>query len=270
MNFEERVNFCTKTDKGKVRPTNEDQFRVYDVTIPVVAEAKRGALFVVADGMGGHRAGEHASRLACEKMGDYFLELREGLYFHLDDEILDLLEKTIQDVNSAIYGESIQKPEFSGMGTTLTAVVIKGEKMFIGHVGDSRVYLFREGEFVKNLDRETSFLTEDQSEAAELVKLEKMTQEEAEASKLRNVLTQAVGSVEEVDVYTRVQKLMRGDLILMCTDGLYSMMSEEDIKGVLTEVALRGNRLQEYCDLLVERANEKGGKDNITVILLRI
>ena len=264
MKFEEIIQHFEATDVGKVRDNNEDSYRVFDIVDDGVGQADRGAMLVVADGMGGHAGGERASQLACQIMADYFVEDIDA-ESDADAAILNLLKETILRANSKILAEAKSNYKFYNMGTTLTAAVIHGEKMYIGHVGDSRAYLFRNNQFVPNPETGTNFLTEDDTEVAELIKMGRLTPERAATSKRRHVLTQALGSERPIHVFTRSYPLQRGDVILLCSDGLYSMVPETEIADVLKTTPESG--LEEAAQKLVSLANTNGGKDNITVII---
>ena len=264
MKYEEILQHFEVTDVGRERDNNEDAYRVFDVIDDGVRQSDRGAMLVVADGMGGHSGGERASQIACETMADYFVEdVDAGT--DADDAILNLLKDTILRANSKIQAEAKSNYKFYNMGTTLTAAVIRGEKILIGHVGDSRAYLFRNNQFVPNPETGTNFLTEDDTEVAELVKMGRLTPEQAATSKRRHILTQALGSERPMHVFTRSYGLKRGDVILLCSDGLYSMVPETEIAEVLKTTPESG--LEQAARKLVSLANTNGGKDNITVII---
>lgn len=228
----------SKTDKGRVREQNEDAY------------GYKERLFVVADGMGGHQAGEIASAIAVETI----------LKMNIDGETpIDLeLEKAILKANDAILNEVVHHPELSGMGTTVAVMVIHNQTVNIAHVGDSRIYYYSEGRLAQ--------LTKDHSLVAELVKNGEISESEAKHHPQRNILTQALGSRGEMKVEFQSLALKPGDKFLLCTDGLSGMVDENWLGNIL--------RLDEEPQILAEKlvnlANENGGSDNITVIIIEV
>ncbi len=208
-------------------------------------------LYLVADGMGGCNAGEVASSTAISA----FVEAMENAE---NGETLDKMMSAIAQCNKKVYQKSRENVEFLDMGTTLVAVTIENEKMFIVHVGDSRVYLFREN----NLQQ----ITTDHSYVMELVKIGSITREEAEVHPKRNIITRAIGIREEVEADTVIEDVKQGDKILLCTDGLSNMVS----KGEMTKILIEQCSTEEKVKKLVVLANEKGGLDNISLILIEI
>ncbi len=225
------------SDIGKVRETNEDSF----VCQP--------PLFVVADGMGGHVAGEVASRMAAETVSARFAAAA-------GEEPTALLSEAITAANETVYRLAQEDSERAGMGTTLTAAFVAGSVLYWGHVGDSRLYLLRGGEF--------SQVSEDHSLVSELVKKGSITAEEALTHPHRNILTRAVGTGDRVKVDTGSFTLAAGDKILLCTDGLTNMVADGDIAAALS----RDDDGAALLAHLVARANDAGGLDNITAVLV--
>lgn len=226
------------SDIGKVRETNEDSF----VCQP--------PLFVVADGMGGHVAGEVASRMAAETVSARFAAAAAG------EEPTALLSEAITAANEKVYRLAQEDSERAGMGTTLTAAFVAGAVLYWGHVGDSRLYLLRGGEL--------SQVSEDHSLVSELVRKGSITAEEALTHPHRNILTRAVGTGDRVKVDTGSFELAAGDKILLCTDGLTNMVADGDIAAALS----RDDDGAALLAHLVARANDAGGLDNITAILV--
>jgi PPM family protein phosphatase len=226
------------SDAGRTRRRNEDAFAV------------EPPLFVVADGMGGARAGEVASRLAVAAFRE----------FHDADalEPEERLAAIVQEANRRIYERATADVNASGMGTTITAALVEGDQVAVGHVGDSRAYLLRQGTFAQ--------LTDDHSLVADLMRSGQLTPEEAEAHPQRSVITRALGTDPDVDVDTFSLELEPDDVFLLCSDGLTTMLSDEDIADV---VAGRPT-LAEVAKALVSAANRRGGEDNITVVLARV
>lgn len=228
-----------KSDIGKVRETNEDSF----VCMP--------PLFIVADGMGGHVAGEVASRMATDAIRKYFTGGAQATRPEL------LLKQAIDHANSLILEFSRNKSGCAGMGTTVTAIYADGTKLYWGHVGDSRMYLLHNGKLLQ--------VTEDHSLVGELVRSGSITPEEALTHPQRNILTRAVGTNEQLKVDCGVTEWTEGDKVLICTDGLTNMVMEQEIYASLV-ANLSG---EEVLEKLFELANAAGGLDNITAILVQ-
>jgi PPM family protein phosphatase len=226
------------TDTGRRRRHNEDAY---------VCEPP---LFAVADGMGGAQAGELASGLAAAALRDETSELAGG-----EQRVDDL----IQEANRRVYQRQSQDASASGMGTTMTVALVEDGRVAIGHVGDSRAYLIR--------DRKLEQLTEDHSLVAELVRSGKLSPEEAEGHPQRSVITRALGTDPDVDVDTFSVETRPGDLFLLCSDGLTSMVDDETI---LREVERNRADLSKAAKALVRAANKGGGEDNITVVFFEI
>ncbi|MFL5782728.1 MAG: Stp1/IreP family PP2C-type Ser/Thr phosphatase [Thermoleophilaceae bacterium] len=225
------------TDVGRQRQSNEDSY------------LEREPLFAVADGMGGARAGEVASRMAVEAFGETG---REG------DKPEELLRDVATEANRRIYEMAQSDSEHAGMGTTLTAALVDGRDVAVGHVGDSRLYRFRDGA----LER----LTEDHSLVEELVRQGRLTPEEAETHPQRSIITRALGPEPSVEVETFTDVARAGDVYLICSDGLSGMVPEQEMAAILRG----GGPLADAAEGLVDAANRNGGKDNITVILFRL
>jgi PPM family protein phosphatase len=225
------------TDTGRKRRHNEDSFFVAP------------PLFAVADGMGGANAGEIASGLAVAA-------LREGSG---DDAGERLVVSLIQEANRRVYERQTDDAAASGMGTTMTVALIEDGIVRIGHVGDSRAYLYRDGELEQ--------LTEDHSLVGELYRSGKITAEEAETHPQRSVITRALGTDPDVDVDTLAIDAQPGDVFLLCSDGLYSMVGTDNILDVLER---RRNDLDAAAKELIRSANKRGGDDNITIVAFEI
>jgi PPM family protein phosphatase len=227
-----------KTDPGRKRRRNEDTF---------VLEPP---LFAVADGMGGAQAGEVASRLAAAA----FREFHEADALAPDERVRAL----VQEANRRIFDRARSDAEASGMGTTVTAAILEGGQVTIGHVGDSRAYRLHDGQLEQ--------LTEDHSLVADLMRSGRLTPEEAEAHPQRSVITRALGTDPEVDVDTMAVETSPGDVFLLCSDGLTTMVADEDI----LELLARSGSLDAAAKALVKAANRGGGEDNITVVLFSV
>jgi serine/threonine protein phosphatase PrpC len=229
---------ASATDTGRRRRHNEDAY---------VCEPP---LFAVADGMGGAQAGELASGLAAAALRDETAELAGG-----EQRVDDL----IQEANRRVYQRQSQDASASGMGTTMTVALVEDGRVAIGHVGDSRAYLIR--------DRKLEQLTEDHSLVAELVRSGKLSPEEADTHPQRSVITRALGTDPDVDVDTFSVETQAGDLFLLCSDGLTSMVDDETI---LSLVERNRGDLNAATKALVRAANKGGGEDNITVVFFEI
>ena len=226
------------TDTGRRRRRNEDAF---------VCEPP---LFAVADGMGGAQAGEVASRLAADSV-------REAKLGDLPSP--EQTVEIIREANRRVYAYSSENASTRGMGTTMTVALVEGSVVTIGHVGDSRAYLLREDQLTQ--------LTQDHSLVAELVRSGRLSPKEAESHPRRSVITRALGTESDVEVDVFSIRAQNGDLFLLCSDGLTSMVSDEEIAKLL--VAARAD-LDSAGEKLVAAANQAGGEDNITVVLFEL
>lgn len=229
-----------KSDIGLVRPVNEDNYAILNPE-----------LFVVADGMGGHVAGEIASKLAIET-------LIQSLQVDITNEdFLSRLDHAISKANQAVFKAALSDPRYSGMGTTLTAVLIKDNNVYCGHVGDSRLYLFRQSTLCQ--------LTDDHSLVWELARAGTISMEETRSHPQRNILTRAVGASETVQIDFKCTELLQDDILLLCTDGLTNMLDDKQICSIISDEVTLDTRLA----TLVESAKSAGGYDNITAILVQ-
>jgi PPM family protein phosphatase len=261
------------TDPGKVRPSNEDQFLIAELartlwvrqtSLPQADthhSRSRGHLFLVADGMGGHQAGEVASSLSVTTVEAFVLHLLHrcsNLQAADEQGVLADLREALQRADARIFEEAAHHPAFAGMGTTLTMALASDWRLFVIHVGDSRCYLFRGGELRQ--------LTEDHTVVAEMARRGVLTPEEARHHRLRHVVTNVLGG-GEAGVHVDVQRmdLETGDVVLLCSDGLTEMLDDGRIAAALT--AEGDPRLA--CARLVAEANGLGGKDNVTAIVAR-
>ena len=234
---------CALTDTGRVRTANQDY--VYASVEPVGSLPN---LFVVADGMGGHQAGDYASRYIVENLVTY-------LQYTENSQIVPLLREGILKVNTRLYQESKEKPELSGMGTTLVAAVADENTLYVANVGDSRLYLVR--------DRIRQ-VTKDHSYVEELVSLGRLERGSKDYKDKKNIITRAVGTEDKLLVDFFEVGLEPGDFILMCSDGLSNML--EDVE--MEEIVGSDLELEEKAEKLITVANDNGGKDNIAVVLV--
>lgn len=234
------------TDIGKVREINEDNYCI---------DEGRIGLYIVADGMGGHKSGEVASSIAIKI-------IREHIKLFLTDEYL---EQTVKGVifeafnraNKEIYNKSKEDFSCEGMGTTVTMALIIENKVYVGHIGDSRAYLLREGELKQ--------ITEDHSLVAELVKNGSITEREAMKHPQKNIITRSLGTDENVKVDIFSLEFYKEDMLVLCTDGLTNFVDKEEMKKILIE----NEDCFESCSTLVTLANQRGGYDNITILIVK-
>ena len=251
-----------QTDVGLVRKNNEDSFLIADLTggaerindLPlnhVVGE--RGSLFMVADGMGGAQAGEVASRMAIEVVSRHLKKSK----FHDRQTFVRVLKQSIEHANSIIYHESHRDEGRRGMGTTLTAAGVYDGAVFFAQVGDSRAYVARNNSIVQ--------MTQDQSFVAHLIASGILSPGEAKKHPQRNVILQALGVQEHVEVALSFVELKRRDWVILCSDGLSANVEAEELKAVLGECS----GPQDACRQMIALARERGGEDNITVIIAR-
>jgi protein phosphatase len=261
-----------RTDRGRVRRENEDQFliaqltkamQVFQSSLPQPGRQlgdERGYLFVVADGMGGHQGGEHASALAVETIEQFMLNTFKW-FFRLRGEeasILDEFQTALHEADSRVIHEARREPDLHGMGTTLTLAYVQGSDLFVAHAGDSRCYLYRGGELRQ--------LTRDHTLVAEMVRRGTMSPRSAAQHSWRHIILNVVGGPEEgVEAEVLKVGLEPNDVVLLCSDGLTEMLSDERIAAVLAPE--EEPRLA--CERLIVAANEQGGRDNITAIVAR-
>lgn len=235
-----------KSDIGKAREMNQDSFFVSEETDAI-------KLFILADGMGGYKGGEIASKLAVVSAKN-FITNNFPKIIKEKEEILKLISDAIEYANFIVYEKSKESPEISDMGTTLDICLIYNNKVFIGHIGDSRVYRIR-----KNVIRK---LTNDHSYVAQLVKEGKITKEEAYNHPRKNMLLKAIGCSSLVEPDVMYKGFIKDDILLMCSDGLTNMLRDEEIYQILLE------NPEKPVETLIKKANDAGGSDNITAIIV--
>lgn len=235
-----------KSNVGMLRPRNEDSILVSNEAIGVLPN-----VFVVADGMGGHKAGNVASASAIE----WFIEFVKKPE-NESEEVLDVMISAVSYANGLVHKLSQEHEEYSNMGSTFIACCIDNNSAYIAHVGDSRLYLYRDGELNQ--------ITNDHSLVAEMVRAGRMTEEEAETDFRRNVITRAVGTDCSVNIDGIITPIKEGDSILMCSDGLSNMVAKSGIKQIL-DMNISD---EEKVDALIAEANDNGGADNISVIII--
>lgn len=234
-----------QSDVGRRRNTNQDYASVF-------TNQEGIKLAVLADGMGGHRAGDIASQMAVTNLGADW----EGQALKDSEKIAQWFIQTIQNENGKIYQRGQEKPEYNGMGTTIVAAALSETRFTIANVGDSRAYLVREDQLKQ--------LTEDHSLVNELVKSGEISQEMAVNHPRKNILTRSVGMPGTVEVDVATYSWQLGDRLLLCSDGLTNMLSEEMIVSIIDGAGSLTDKVKE----LIDRANEAGGADNITALLI--
>lgn len=235
-----------KTDVGKTRNMNQDYIYISN-------EEDSIKLYVLADGMGGYNGGEIASRLAVESVKSYVKNYFPSI--QLDREsILEFLKETIEYANKVVYDKSKEDESLEEMGTTLEICLICNNKVFIAHIGDSRVYRIR-----KNFMRK---LTTDHSYVEKLVKDGTITREQAYTHPKKNMLMQALGCELKIEPEIMVKGFLKDDILLICSDGLTNMVSENEIYGIIR------TNIEKANEVLISRANENGGLDNVSVIII--
>lgn len=254
------------THPGRTRDHNEDTFLVADldnteadrsskVRERVVGE--RGLLCLVADGMGGAAAGELASEMAAVQIHRHLIESWTTAPITTAEGFTVFLREAVERANSELHQYALNHPDVRGMGTTATVVGIWNAMLYIAQIGDSRGYLIRDGEAHQ--------LTRDQSLTQRLVEAGELTEQEAQTSERRNIILQALGPEADVKVDLSSQSLQRGDLLLLCSDGLTTVVGRDDISAA----AGGGGDVKIIAEKLIELANQRGGPDNITVVLAR-
>lgn len=245
------MGYFGRTDIGRERNTNEDAF--------LILEFPPFYFFGVADGMGGHAAGEVASSLAFLTMRSFLQDNRKGLQGMepSEENFATFISNMISEANYRIWQDSQTNPEQHGMGTTITLMVLHANKYYIGHVGDSRAYRVQGEEILQ--------LTKDHSLVEEMVENGSLGKAEAINHPQRNVLTRALGTNSEVKMDFYNGRFQEGDFFILCTDGLTSFVTEEEI----VHVCQTGAGAKKIADTLVSMANKKGGLDNITVVVIK-
>ncbi|HWZ28741.1 MAG TPA: Stp1/IreP family PP2C-type Ser/Thr phosphatase [Gemmatimonadales bacterium] len=261
-----KIHLFAKTDLGKTRDHNEDKYLVADLTrrvntlTPGIKEhdlGERGSVLMIADGMGGAAAGEVASEMATDSVYAHLEQAWLGEKEVTAQRFAYRLKEAVETANTRIHNYAKEHPEVRGMGTTTTAAGVFGDHLYVTQVGDSRAYLIRNGTAIQ--------LTKDQSLMQRLVEAGELTEEEAAHSERRNIILQALGPDPKIKVDLTYQELRRGDTLVLCSDGLSGQVRKEEI----AEIAGKATDLAAACDQLIALANERGGPDNITVIIAR-
>lgn len=238
-----------KTDIGKKRECNEDAFFVSTEGVGPLPN-----VYIVADGMGGHKAGYYASHSAIESIC-HFIKDHDGLKLESEDDITQFLKRSISHANYILFEKASSDSEYSGMGTTVTISTVIEDQLYTAHVGDSRLYVINQNEI--------SQVTQDHSLVQEMVAEGYITDLEAKKHPKRHIITRAVGTYEKVKVDTYSSSLESVQYIFLCSDGVTTMLSDEEIHDIIIGEDALGQKL----DALINFANERGGRDNITVVL---
>ncbi len=234
------------SDIGLIRQNNEDSCKLL----------KDEQFFVLADGMGGHQAGEVASQQAVDQLCDLFRQHVDAFHTKIC-WVQKFLKEIIQQVNHAVYRLGKENPHLKGMGTTLCCILLHPEGLVYGHVGDSRIYRFCQGKLEQ--------LTQDHSLLRELMDLGQLSEQQAKEFTYKNIITKAIGTEPNVEPSIGYTSLDRGDILLMCSDGLSDLVSLEEMQTIINQ-----NSPEKVTQLLVEKAKEHGGYDNITVVLVKV
>jgi PPM family protein phosphatase len=261
-----RASFYAITDRGRTRDHNEDTFLAADLATPDAVRSTRhqsydigeqGVIFLVADGMGGAAAGEVASEMAAKSIHRYMLDVWRTDPEFTPDRFAERLKGAVELANVEIHNYAREHAELRGMGTTATVAGVWRDRVYLAQIGDSRAYLVRQGEARQ--------LTRDQSLTQRLVEVGELTEEQAEASERRNIILQALGPDALVKVDLSWQSLQQQDVLIICSDGLSTVVRRDDISQVVRE----SPDIETVCRTLVDLANERGGPDNITVVVVR-
>lgn len=235
-----------KTDVGSKRAMNQDYMYCSENSVGSFRN-----LFIVADGMGGHKAGDYASKLCVERMVQAIEQSEHKTP-------VSMFEEAVDAANEAVYTEAQEHEAYEGMGTTLVACTMQEDTLYVANIGDSRLYLLRDDEIMQ--------ITDDHSLVEEMVKQGNITESEARVHPQKNIITRAVGIDESVQADFFEVDVRQNDIIVLCSDGLSNMVEDEDIEYIVKH----SKSLQDAGDSLVARANENGGSDNITVVLAKV
>ncbi len=260
----------SQTDAGVVRSGNEDNFLALDLStgsswtangeerrdLLTYQQRRHGSLFAVSDGMGGTVAGEIASRMVVETVRDWMLRLQADVVYSRVP-VYYRLRRALEETNLLIYRESATNAERDGLGATFTAVVTEGSLGYFAQVGDSRAYLIRQGRIVR--------VTKDQSLVQRLIDIGQITEEEAETHPYRNIILQALGTNSAVQANFSSLNLCQLDVLVLCTGGLSGKLQADEIASIVNAAA----DLKSACRELINLAKERGGEDNITVVIVQ-
>ena len=239
-----------RSEKGNCRSTNEDAIFIFDAPYGCLPN-----LYILADGMGGHKAGEVASNSAIQFFCDYIHENRT-IILKENYEYLEVIKKAILYANHKIYNMAKTDDELEGMGTTFVVATIINNKLLVENIGDSRLYIIRDEEIIQ--------ITVDHTYIMELLKTGKLTEKEMINHPNKNAITRALGTEESLEIDTFEIELHQDDIIMMCSDGLTNMLNDNEALDII----LKSDDIENTSKVLVDRSNEHGGTDNISVILI--
>lgn len=225
------------TNVGKVRKNNEDAFKI----------SNKDKIYLLADGMGGHLGGEFASSMAVQELEKLLVDVKDKAE----------IKEAIEEVNRKIYQKSLEDENLSGMGTTLSLIKILDDHLYFANIGDSRIYCLKGKDLIQ--------LTIDDSYVNYLLEVGAITSDQAKDHPKKNVLLKALGTTDDIEVFVQGVQWEEDDLYLLCSDGLTNMLEEEEIQEIISS-----NEAEKAVDLLINQALDRGGKDNITVIVLTI
>lgn len=245
-----------KSDLGKVRDLDEDSIVIVTTEVTYNSLQSNCSLFILGDGVGGHRKGEIASYLGTKTVAEELLHLMLSISTKPENEIENSIISSIKKANTAISDYAKINPEFSSMATTLAVALLKDQQLYVGNVGDSRVYLINDG---------IRQITKDHSLVQEMVEAGRITKEEARNHPQKNIITRAVGSNQDVNVDIFQEKIYKEDIIMLCCDGLSDVLRDEQIRDIIID----NKTFTNACDELIKITNDKGGPDNISVIVSR-
>jgi serine/threonine protein phosphatase PrpC len=259
MEVSRNAQVCIESDIGLKREQNEDSYLIVDHNSKDVDIQNHGTMYAVADGMGGHTGGEIASKMACQGLLEYYAQNDLGVQDTSDFYRARLrhLKTIIFNTHEKICEYSEQNSEYTNMGTTLSVLVLIKNRALIAHVGDSRIYRLRRDSLEQ--------MTQDHTMAQIFMELGHLSSETGSKHPSRHVLTQAVGQEVEV-INSRIEKIKKGDVFLLCSDGLNDKLTDIEIKDIL----LSGSKFKDKCSRLLKKALKMGAKDNVTVIVVKV
>ena len=253
MSFQSILEFAGLSDTGLVRAQNEDVIGIY----------VESGFAVLADGMGGYNAGEVASRMCVELIAQQLQQKQQSVWMPMFSRTTSIAVRWLADAiafaNARILEAARQHEEYLGMGTTAVVVLSHQDKLLIAHVGDSRVYRFRQDELTQ--------LTRDHSVLQGQIDAGLISKKDAQFSPIKNLITRAVGAQEEIEVEIHDHQMEEGDIYLLCSDGLTDMLNHDEIHHVMHQYSAQ---LEHCCQALIDSANNFGGRDNISVILCKV
>lgn len=235
------------SDRGLVRTNNEDAW----------ALLSEDQLFILADGMGGHQAGEIAAREAVDNLIRLLKKHLQPQTERSLNDVSEIIRKTFKEVNSIIYQLGNSSDEFRGMGTTLCCILLQPEGCVYAHVGDSRIYRLRRKKLLQ--------LTQDHSLLRELIEMGQLSEDKADGFMYKNVLTRAIGTESSITPTVHTDKVQVGDIFVMCSDGLTDLLTQEEIQSILLST-----KIENVPSVLIAQAKERGGFDNITVVVIKV